>query len=101
MPPVKFDFDTLFHTFHITYTVTLASNFTGTATFTATLTDNVNAPVNQTVKGGVILNASHDLDPGFGKGRTWGEVLVHERIPRAAIVELIAEAASESQPAGA
>jgi hypothetical protein len=34
--------------------------------------------VYRTHQGGVILNAGHRLDPGFGKGITWGEVIVHE-----------------------
>jgi hypothetical protein len=35
-------------------------------------------PVNKATQGGVILNAGHRLDSGFGKGVTWGEVIVHE-----------------------
>ncbi len=34
--------------------------------------------VYKTYQGGVILNAGHRLDPGFGRGITWGEVIVHE-----------------------
>ena len=32
----------------------------------------------RTTQGGVILNAGHRLDRGFGEGTTWGEVIVHE-----------------------
>ncbi len=35
-------------------------------------------PVYRTLQGGVILNAAHRLGGGFGKGTTWGEVIVHE-----------------------
>ncbi len=35
-------------------------------------------PVYKTIQGGVILNAGHRLGSGFGKGTTWGEVIVHE-----------------------
>jgi hypothetical protein len=30
------------------------------------------------VTGTVIMNASHELSPGFGAGRTWGKVILHE-----------------------
>ena len=38
------------------------------------------SPVNLAVQGGVVLNASmrDKLDNGFGKGATWGEVIIHE-----------------------
>jgi hypothetical protein len=36
------------------------------------------AQVYRVQQAGVILNAGHRLDPGFGKGITWGEVIVHE-----------------------
>ena len=32
----------------------------------------------RTTQAGVILNAGHRLDRGFGTGTTWGEVIVHE-----------------------
>ena len=35
-------------------------------------------PVYKTVQAGIILNASRDLERGFGTGTTWGEVVVHE-----------------------
>jgi hypothetical protein len=35
-------------------------------------------PVSRTTQGGVILNAGHRLATGFGRGTTWGEVIVHE-----------------------
>ena len=35
-------------------------------------------PVYKTVQAGIILNAAHDLERGFGTGTTWGEVIVHE-----------------------
>ena len=36
--------------------------------------------INLAVQGGVVLNASmrRKLDNGFGKGATWGEVIIHE-----------------------
>jgi hypothetical protein len=36
--------------------------------------------VNRAVQGGVVLNASKrsDLGNGFGRGATWGEVIIHE-----------------------
>jgi hypothetical protein len=34
--------------------------------------------VDRTTQAGVILNAGHRLDRGFGRGTTWGEVIVHE-----------------------
>jgi hypothetical protein len=36
--------------------------------------------VNKAFQGGVVLNASQDkkLDNGYGKGFTWGEVIIHE-----------------------
>ena len=36
--------------------------------------------VNRAVQGGVVLNASKKstLDNGFGRGATWGEVIIHE-----------------------
>lgn len=36
--------------------------------------------VSKAVSGGVVLNASRDrrLDNGFGRGYTWGEVIIHE-----------------------
>jgi hypothetical protein len=30
------------------------------------------------VTGMVVMNASHQLRPGFGAGRTWGKVILHE-----------------------
>jgi hypothetical protein len=38
------------------------------------------SPVNLAVQGGVVLNASMKgrLSNGFGKGATWGEVIIHE-----------------------
>ncbi len=38
------------------------------------------SPVNKAVQGGVVLNASMKgrLSNGFGKGATWGEVIIHE-----------------------
>lgn len=30
------------------------------------------------VTGIVVMNASHELSPGFGAGRTWGKVILHE-----------------------
>ena len=35
-------------------------------------------PVNRARQAGMILNASRELRGGFGRGVTWGEVLVHE-----------------------
>ena len=34
--------------------------------------------VDRTTQAGVILNAGHRLGSGFGRGATWGEVIVHE-----------------------
>jgi hypothetical protein len=38
------------------------------------------SPVNKAVQGGVVFNASMrgKLSRGFGKGATWGEVIIHE-----------------------